>query len=280
MAGFTLTKLALGNFHYKNYPLTYFLESACRLGIESIELWAAAPHLYVYDYDKEMIGGLKKELHTRNLNLICFTPEQCVYPTNLSSREEYIRKRSVDYFIRSIEVSEELGCGMMVVTPGQDYFNEDLGEAWKRCRDSLETLSREAEKRGVILVLEPLPLYMTHIINGVAELAKMLREVSSPYLKGMLDTDQMAVYGKDSVANYLSTLGSDLRHVHFIDGRPGGHLVPGDGKLPMERYLFDLLRGGYSGYLSLEILDNNYVTHPESASKDSIRWMADHIRNS
>jgi protein FrlC len=36
-----LSQLCAANYHYKRYTLDYFLESAERLGYQSIELWAS-----------------------------------------------------------------------------------------------------------------------------------------------------------------------------------------------------------------------------------------------
>lgn len=38
-----LSQLCAANYHYKRYTLDYFLESAERLGYQSIELWASGP---------------------------------------------------------------------------------------------------------------------------------------------------------------------------------------------------------------------------------------------
>ena len=42
-----LSQLCAANYHYKRYTLDYFLESAERLGYQSIELWASGPHLHL-----------------------------------------------------------------------------------------------------------------------------------------------------------------------------------------------------------------------------------------
>ena len=39
------SRFALGSYHYLRYPMDYFLDTAVELGIENVELWAAAPQL-------------------------------------------------------------------------------------------------------------------------------------------------------------------------------------------------------------------------------------------
>lgn len=52
----------------------------------------------------------------------------------------------------------------------------------------------------------------------------MLNSISSPFLKGMVDTIPLAVEG-ENLADYFEQLQDDFIHIHFIDGNPGGHLA-------------------------------------------------------
>ena len=47
------SRFALGSYHYLRYPMEYFLDTAVELGIENVELWAAAPQLFL-----QLMGGL------------------------------------------------------------------------------------------------------------------------------------------------------------------------------------------------------------------------------
>ena len=118
MGQLSISQVAAGNFHYRNYPFTYFLDSIARMGVKNIEIWAAAPHLCVDLVTQHEVSSIKKEIQHRNLKTICFTPEQCVYPINLAAKEHKLRQYSVEYFKRSIEISIELDCQMVLVTPG------------------------------------------------------------------------------------------------------------------------------------------------------------------
>lgn len=89
----------------------------------------------------------------------------------------------------------------------------------------------------------------------------MLSDVGSPHLKVALDTVAMAVAG-ETVADYMAAFGKDLRHAHFIDGNPAGHMAWGDGTLPMETYLKALADGGYEGCLSFEFSASRYALEP------------------
>jgi sugar phosphate isomerase/epimerase len=78
--------------------------------------------------------------------------------------------------------------------------------------------------------------------------------------------------GTDTIDDFVKTLGKDLNHVHFLDGNPGGHLVPGDGRLDMKHILNVFDEAGYEGYLALEILDRSYVMEPDKALEAAMDW--------
>ncbi|MGB8455910.1 MAG: hypothetical protein WCD89_26795 [Anaerocolumna sp.] len=58
------SQLCIANYHYKRYTLDYFLDSAQRLGYESVELWASGPHLHLEDYDRNRLEELNKIIST------------------------------------------------------------------------------------------------------------------------------------------------------------------------------------------------------------------------
>ena len=119
------------------------------------------------------------------------------------------------------------------------------------------------------MVIETLQPTESRIINDVAQLQRMIDEIGSNALKPALDTVAMAVAG-ESVADYGRAFGTELAHVHFIDGTPDGHLAWGDGDLPMERYLDELADIGYIGHLGLEVINFQYWSDPTAALRQAV----------
>jgi protein FrlC len=219
------------------------------------------------------IRNIKKEINRRDLSVVCFTPEQCVYPINLAAKEDRLREKSIQYFIKSAEAAKELGAPMLLVTPGWGYENEGPGEAWKRTRDSLERLSTVAADLDLTLAFEPLTRVESNLVFNSKSLKRMLDEVNSPNLKGMIDTIPMAMANED-FTDYFRLLGEDLVHIHFIDGKPEGHLVWGDGVLPLEKYIHQLNEIGYKGFLTLEYTSYQYVQNPDEAMERSLKILS------
>jgi len=264
------------NFHYLHYPLNYFLDAMVKYEFEKIELWGAAPHLYVEDLSLAEIHAIKRGIDRRKLEVVCFTPEQCMYPINLAAKESVIRKRSVAYFKKSIDVAHELEAPMVLVTAVWGYRNESRQEAWNRTHDSLEQLTAYAEKQGIVLTLEPLQKIESNLITTLPELKEMLRSISSPHIKGMVDTIPLAVEGEE-LASYFDQLQDDLVHIHFIDGNPGGHLAWGDGSLPLEGYLDTLGDYNYNRALTLEFTSSQYLRDPNEAIEKSLQCLAPYL---
>ncbi|MDD3174649.1 MAG: sugar phosphate isomerase/epimerase [Herbinix sp.] len=260
-----------GNYSYYLFSFDYFLKSMDNLGVENIELWGAGPHLYQDECNPAMVDELYKKVRLHNKKVVCYTPEQCMYPINIASRESIVRDRSIAYLKRSLEIANQLEASRTLITVGQGYRNESREEAWKRCVDALLELGEYAGKMGTKIMLEHLTKTTTNLCVTAKELKAMMDEVGGTNVKAMVDVDMAARVG-EGAKEYLELMGKDIQHVHFIDGMPGGHLALGDGILPLDTYLNDLKAFGYDGYLSLEILSDRYHENPELAYAQSLGW--------
>jgi fructoselysine 3-epimerase len=118
------------------------------------------------------------------------------------------------------------------------------------------------------VVLEPLTRNESNLVNNLGSLKRMLDEIQSPKLAAMADTIPMALAG-ENFTDYIGHLGDDFVHVHFIDG-PDGHLAWGDGNLPLDQYIEQLVRGNYAGSLTLEFTSSQYVKDPDLAIEKTL----------
>ena len=88
--------------------------------------------------------------------------------------------------------------------------------------------------------------------RGTLHTVRILADVNNDHVKAGLDTVAMGVAG-ETPRQWFEALGSDIVHMHFIDGRPYAHLIWGDGLFPLEAYLDVLNEFGYEGLLGQEI---------------------------
>lgn len=142
------------NIHYVNYSLDYFLDAQQRIGFKSIELWCAAPHVWLDHMRYYDAKEIRRKIESRGLAVHVLTPENCTYPYQFAAKEPEHIERSFGYFSNGIRLANELGCDYMEVNSGWGYWNEDKEEAWKRSAAMLRRLADVAQENGITLVME------------------------------------------------------------------------------------------------------------------------------
>lgn len=96
--------------------------------------------------------------------------------------------------------------------------SNDLPDAWKDLRETLDALLPGAESNGVVLGLEP---EINNVINTAAKARSLLNEMQSPYLKVILDGANLLEDAGDGMAQTLDEafrlLAKDVMMVHAKD---------------------------------------------------------------
>lgn len=271
------SQILTSNYPYYKYSLDYALNSLERMGASVIEFYACYPHFHIDDVEYRDVRRLAKKLTEHGMKVVCFTPEQCLYPVNIAAIEPNARKRSIDVFKKSIQFAGELGGEIVVVLAGYGTLDEEETDTWKRSAEALGILCDMAESYGIELVLETSPREYTTTHNA-QDVVHMIRDVRSPALKGMIDTATLGFSG-ETMTGAIEELGSYLRHVHVADGVPNGHLILGEGHLKLYEMIQNLDDAGYTGGLGLEILNDRYMRNPHEAMETSFKILKQYIHN-
>lgn len=269
------SQIALGNFPYYLYPFNEFLNSVVAFEIRNIELWAAGPHLYLDDFTDEMLLQMHKEIKARGLKVICFTPEQCAYPINIGAEERYIRDRSLSYMKKAVKAAGLMECPYVLATPGNGYITREKSVTRERTIESLIDLQKSALEEGTSLLLEHLTRTTTNVAVTAKDLFTLWKEINEKEIGCVFDTD-MAWREGECASDFIreaSQQNTSISHVHFVDGLPGGHLALGDGTVPLEDNLKALEVEGYKGFLTFEVMHENYALNPDSAMKKCLDWI-------
>jgi fructoselysine 3-epimerase len=272
-----MDRIAVMNVQYVQYSFSYFLNSMETCGVKNIELWTGSPHFYYEDYSTltetyKKIKDLKAQMDDKGMKVICLTPEQLNYPINLAAVDQHLRNRTIDYFIKHMEMALEFGTNQLFITSGVGLRDVPREECWKYSRESLRILAEKAEKLGVNLMMEQLQPYESNLITTCQDMVRMVREVDSQALKCCVDVVAMAVVD-DALEDFFHQLGDNIQHIHLADGDPSGHYILGDGNLPINKYLKTLQQREYSGHITLEINDSIYLTDPHRALKKSTDYL-------
>lgn len=253
------------NFSFQHFPFDRVAKAIGDFGLREIELWGITPHLDLFHDTDARVGAVRQVLADNGLSTWCFTPEQVLYPINIASGDEALRRDSIERFRRAADICAALGARYLFLTPGRGYESEARQPAWDRAVAALGGIAEHAGRNGVRCLLEPLQRFESNIVNDAAGLRHMLDEVGADNVDVVLDCVAMATAG-DTVAGYVGLFGSRLAHVHLVDGTPSGHLVWGDGTLPLGDYVSELAGLGYAGKVTFEPFGNgSYALDPVKA---------------
>lgn len=266
----SLAQVSGSNFSYQHRPLDECFDDLAALGRTAVELWGIAPQLHVPWLGDAEARAVRRAAAVRGLEIVCFTPEQVIYPVNIASPDSRLRAESIAMFRRAAELAVEFGAAKLFLTPGRGFESEPVEAAWRRSIDALGEIAAYADGLGLECLLEPLQRVESNLVNSAADAARALADVAAPNLGVALDTVAMAVAG-DDVDGYFALLGDRVRHVHLIDGAPAGHLAWGDGDLPLAAILRALDRHGYDGWMTVELFgDGSYALDPRPALERSL----------
>lgn len=264
MRAISLDQITGSNFSYQHMTFERFLDDMVKLGREKLEIWGIAQHLDVPQFSFADARRMRRQLSERGQSVRCVTPEQVMYPVNLASAVTTIRSQSIATMKKAADICVELEAPLLFLTAGRGFEDEPRQDAWHRAVDGLGTVAAYADSLGIDCVIEPLQRHESNLVTDSVELAQLLNELKLSNLHVALDTVAMAVAG-ETVDQYFETFGDRIRHVHLIDGTPAGHMVWGDGELPLGEYLDALGTADYSGYLSFEVFGAKNVFEPYSA---------------
>lgn len=264
MAHIHRKQLAAMGIHYLFYPLEYMLEAQAKAGFQTIELLGQAPHFLMDHNGYQDPGPVRKLAEEKGLTIGCFTPECAIYQYQMCAPDPHFHHRSMEYFKRGLEAAEKFGAAKLLTNCIGGTFDEEYDRVYERAVRSLSLLGKTAADHGVTIAVETVRPEESRCIITLPELKRLLADVDHPNVKAGLDTIAMGVAG-ETPEEWFSALGKDIVHTHFVDGRPYGHLVWGDGLFPLERYLEVLNQYDYQGLISQEITDFRYFDDPAAA---------------
>lgn len=270
MKNLSSDNLCGSNFGYGKFSLETCLNDVAALGMKKFEMWGWAPHFHVDHVGDAEIASLKRNLTSREIELVCYTPEQMVYPVNVASADANLRKASIEFFKRAARICADMECPILFVTCGWGYYEEATGEAWNRSIEAVKEIVDYAQSLGVLCITESLQPQETNLVLTARDVKKYLDDIGSPNLKTALDTGAMAIQGEEP-EEHFELYGHTIIHCHFVDAVPrkASHMIWGDGELPMEKYLQYMDDQDYTGLLTLEMNPGRYGMHPTSGLKKS-----------
>ena len=201
--------------------------------IESEKFFGAVQSLEVYEKDERI--RIYDFLCEHQIELTyCLARDMGEHGLNLSSLDENLRKKSVDYVISRIESAKEIGSKAIQLVSGKYPGDEYRFDALEQLKRSLSDIVFEYKKHSNIEVLiEPLDYFCDKkgSLGTIPEALHMCESI--PGLNVCLDTAHMLLNGENIV--YMSNLASGYSpEFHFCNAiLDKGNELFGDKHIPV-----------------------------------------------
>jgi myo-inositol catabolism protein IolH len=256
-------KLALDPYMLRSVPLLELPGVVADLGYEHIELSPRDDFLPFFVHpraDRRTVAAFKKALPEAGVSVASVLP---LY--RWSGPDEDERQAAVRYWRRAIEISAELGCGVMNSEFNGRPEQPERSEAqfWR----SMEELLPVFEREGIELRLEPHP---DDFVEDGRAAVDLVRGIDSPLVSFEYCAPHTFHQGGDMVG-IMEHAGDLLTHVHVADSfdhrgssglryivnPPGStarvhqHLDIGQGEVDWETFFATLGRLGFDGVMTV-----------------------------
>ena len=138
---------------------------------------------------------------------------------DLASSDKKIREQTIAYLIKCIDYAQLMGAKLVIVVPtAVSKLAPSLSkkEDWKNSVKAVQEVAKYAEKKDILLAIEPINRYETYLVNSVQDALYYAREVNSSHVKIMADTFHMNIEERD-IPEAIRIAGNNLINVHIAD---------------------------------------------------------------
>jgi D-psicose/D-tagatose/L-ribulose 3-epimerase len=192
---------------------------------------------------------------------------------SISTRDEAIRKKTIDVMLALIDLCAELG-GKYLVHGSPQQRRIEAGEtraaAMARAKECFAAVAECAQKAGVVYCIEPLSAEQTPLINTLGEAAQLVAEIRSPAVRSMLDCSSAGRMEKAPLGALVEEWlpKGVIAHVQVNDRNRRG---PGQGEQRFAPLFAALKKHGYAGDVAVEPFD--YVPDGPGAAARAIGYI-------
>lgn len=266
-------QVVVSNRMYQYYTFEEFALTVESLGYTHVDLEAMPPHIWISDRGIDNLDDVQAVLKAHKLIATLMTVDSTTNRYMINAAEDSRRESSLRYYANCLNLCQELGINMLAVQLQGAWRDEPQKSAFKRAVDSVMQLCRLAESNGVKICVEPLCMCEGPLFTTMAQMSKLIAEVSHPLLHVALDLVQINDSG-ESLEQWFEAFGPQIALVRFCDARAGkAHLIPGEGVLPMDGFWHKLREVGYDGLISTRLTNTAYFQNPFEIEKRNRRMI-------
>lgn len=228
-------------------------------GYEGVEI---APFTLVEESVQNISSGKRRQMvqDMKNAGIECAGLHWLFVPPpkglHFTTPDEPLRRKSIDYLDKLIDFCGDLGGKIMVFgSPDQRGTTQgfSIQEASNNFSDGLAKVADHAKDCDVTILVEPLPLTSTDVVNKLEEAMKIVNKIDHTAISTMfdfhntLDETEPLTY---LIRNYFE----HILHVH-VQNMDGTFIRP--DKIPQEftNVFRELKKLNYKKWISVEIFD-------------------------
>ena len=172
---------------------------------------------------------------------------------DLASSDKKIREQTIMYLFKCIDYAQLMGAKLVIVVPAAvSKLAPSLSkkEDWKNSVKAVQEVAKYAEKKDILLAIEPINRYETYLVNSVQDALGYACEVNSSHVKIMADTFHMNIEERD-IPEAIRIAGNNLINVHIADSN---RCSVGRGHINFKALIKALKEINYQYALTLEPL--------------------------
>lgn len=273
-------RLAFSTNAYMRFPFEEAASRIASIGYEGLELMADVPHAWPAGLLDGPKRAIREAMDRHNLqfsnvnafmmNAIADHRQPYWYPSFIEPDEGYRRVR-IDHTRRALDLCAELGAPHITTEPGGPIAEgQSRQEAIDLFVEVLKPLAEHADRRGVLLLIEPEPGLLLETTDQYLEVAE---KVGAPSLGLNFDVGHAYCMSED-LPTQVAKLAHLTRHYHVEDiaeTRVHHHLVPGTGAIDFPGVLEAIRRTGYDGWVTVELYP--FVDDPDDAARRALELL-------
>jgi D-psicose/D-tagatose/L-ribulose 3-epimerase len=221
------------------------LERARGLGLSVLEI-------AVGDDMTIAAAPLRRRAEAAGMQLVLSPGDGWPADCDISADDPAHREKGVAWHARWIRAAGECGAvaytGALYSHPGTVLRRRPPADELPRTAENLHRLADEAARAGLVLALEPMSRFRTHLVNTPDQAMRLIELAGHPALRVLLDTYHVITEVRD-YATAARTLAPRLWGLHACESDRG---VPGGGLVPWDALFGALATAGMPPYVILE----------------------------
>ncbi len=247
------------------------LAECSEAGYDGVELVINDCGALTMDSSEKDILAIKRMVDDFGLEVVS-VGASIIWNYNIASDNPIIRQKSIEIVEKQLTTAALLGADSTLVIPGVVGSDFAPGQeipyerAYENSQKVLSSIVPYAKDCKVSIAIENV---WNKFLLSPLEMRRFIDEINSPFLGAYFDTGNILYIGYPD--DWIRTLGSRIKKIHFCDFKRGGGTLTSfcdllEGDVDYKAVMRALHDVGYDDYVTLEMFPN-YPVYPKQTIK-------------